>query len=147
MTFIKNPFTERFRILRAAVAAALLAAAVGSPALAEEPVTHHFSIVRPASPVIVGTPVEIEITARLENNKLNKKAAHALLIQTTSVQGGQAQVASLEADMKRGAARVTVTFDNLGPAILQVTDRDNAALTNSASFSVLPQPRKRGVRP
>lgn len=132
--------------LRLFIATALVAIATGS-ASAEQPATHHFSIVRPPAPVITGMPIEFEITARLENNKINKKADLALLIQTTSGQSGTPQTIDKEATMKRGIARVKIAFLSVGPTILQVTDKGNATLTNSASISVLPQPRRREVRP
>jgi len=129
------------------IVAAFLIAIAASSVRADQPITHHFSIVRPQTPVITGAPVEFEITARLENNKINKKAEDVLLIQTTSARGGRANTTDKETVMKRGVARVTLSFLNVGPNILQVTAKENAALTNSASISVLPQPRSREVRP
>jgi hypothetical protein len=144
-TLNQNKFMKIAKQLGLAVAALLLTA-VAPVASAEQPSTHHFFIVRPATPVIAGTPVEIEITARLQNNKINKKGAHNLVIQTTSGQGGHPRTISTELGMKRGQARLTMTFNDAGPAILQVSDKADAALSNSASISVMPVPAKREAR-
>ena len=61
--------------------------------------------------------------------------------------GARPETITQEARMVRGTARVTMSFQDVGPAILQVTDKSEATLTNSLSISVLPQPRKREVRP
>lgn len=147
MTFLTNSLADLNRTLRTALAAVLLAIPASPALAAEAPTTHHFSIVRPASPIIVGTPVDIEVTARLENNKINKKADNTVLIQMTSGRGAAPQTLTQEAKLDRGLARVTVSFQDVGPVILQVTDKENAMLSNSASISVLPQPRQKGVRP
>ena len=138
---------KKMILIKKSIFVATLLAIVAANVRAEQPVTHHFSIVRPPAPVITGVPVDFEITARLEDNKINKKADGTLLIQTTNGQSGTSQTVDKEAVMKHGVARVTLSFLNVGPNILQVTDKANSTLTNSASISVLPQPRKREVRP
>ncbi len=144
----RNLMKEKMMILfKKSIIAGFLMAIAATSARADQPITHHFSIVRPPTAVITGMPVEFEITARLENNKINKKAENVLLVQTTSAQHGQANTTDKETVMKHGVARVSLSFLNVGPNILQVTAKDNATLTNSASVSVLPQPRKREVRP
>lgn len=145
MTTIQKPIADaRHRLYAPLVAMTLL---IATAVQAVEPVTHHFSIARPSSPVVAGVPAEFEITARLDTNKINKKGDHKLLIQTTSVQGAQPKTITREADMKRGVAHIALTFADVGPTILQVTDKSNPNLTNSTTVSVLPQPRKREVRP
>ena len=145
MTTISNSIADvRHRLYVPLVAMILTIATTAAQAV--EPVTHHFSIARPSSPVVAGVPAEFEITARLDNNKINKKGDHKLLIQITSAQGAQPKTITREADMKHGVARVSLSFTDVGPTILQVTDKANAHLTNSTTVSVLPQPRKREVR-
>lgn len=138
-----EPVNALHRLIRSLFAAAILAAPM-TQASAEE-ATHHFSIVRPAQPVVVGQPVEFEITARREDNK-RSRIDHDVLVQITTGLGAKPQTLTQETALDGGQGRATITFGDVGPTIVQVTDKNNPNLMNSISVSVLPQPRKREVR-
>ena len=101
---------------------------------------HHFDIETPRSAVL-GQPSPVTVTAKAEDGAA-VRAHNEILIHLTTSKGTK----TIEGKLSRGVARLSITFEDLGFVIVQVTDKNDDRITNSTAVRVLPNLATGGSR-